>query len=393
MLTLAAAKAATPRDRAYKLADAGGLFLFVTPAGTRSWRLKYRRAGREQLKVLGRFPDLSLAQAREARDRFKRSLTGNHIDSCSTFEQLAHSWYEHNRTSWSPAHAADVIASLERDLFPGLGNKAIAEIDAPCLLNAMRSVENRGCIETARRIRQRLSAIFGFAIAQGMIAVDPAAHLGRAMGKARPPRPMPALTSIEHCRELLAATEQLVVSNRMIPLASRFLALTAVRLEAVRGMCWGEEDLEARIWRVPAARMKLSRAKKELAQFDHLVPLSPQAVDVLRAAAMSTFSTSNEDAKRDTLVFPGRLADAPIGEGALRDLYSRAGFGGRHVPHGWRSSFSTILNEELGPEWRGDIDRALAHSPKDKVEAAYNRAEQLGRRRQVFDRWGELLTG
>ena len=388
MLTLAAAKAATPRDRAYKLADSGGLFLFVTPAGTRSWRLKYRRDGREQLKVLGRFPDLSLAQAREARDQFKRSLSRNHIDSCSTFEQLARAWYQHNRSSWSPAHAADVIASLERDLFSHVGNMVVSEIDAPCLLNAMRSVEARGCIETARRIRQRLSAIFGFAIAQGMIAVDPAAHLGRAMGKARPPRPMPALTRIEDCRELLAATDQLVVVNKMIPLASRFLALTAVRLEAVRGMRWHEVDLDARLWRVPAARMKLSRAKKELASFDHLVPLSAAAIAVLERARENGHDTHS----KGDLVFPGKSTSVPIGEGALRDLYRRAGFGGRHVPHGWRSSFSTIRNEELGPEWRADIDRALAHSPKDKVEAAYNRAEQLGRRREVFDRWGELLT-
>lgn len=393
MLTQAAVKAATPRDRAFKLADSGGLFLFVTPAGTKSWRLKYRLSGHEQLKVLGRFSAMSLGQAREARDAFKQQLrrdSGNQVDSASTFEQLAHSWYQHNRSSWSPAHAADVIASLERDLFPGIGNKAITEIDAPCLLIAMRSVEARGCIETARRIRQRLSAIFGFAIAQGLIAVDPAAHLGRAMGKTRPPRPMPALTSIEHCRELLAACDQLVVVNGMVPLASRFLALTAVRLEAVRGMRWGELDFEARLWRVPAARMKLSRAKKELAQFDHLVPLSARALAVLESA--SAFSFSNEGAKPEALVFPGR-GSSPIGEGALRDLYQRAGFGGRHVPHGWRSSFSTILNEDLGPDWRADIDRALAHSPKDKVEAAYNRAEQLGRRREVFDRWGALLTG
>lgn len=386
MLTQAAVKTAMPRDRAYKLADAGGLFLFVTPAGTRSWRLKYRRGGREQLKVLGRFPDLSLARARETRDQFKRSLTGNHIDSCSTFEQLARSWYQHNRSSWSPAHATDVIASLERDLFPDVGNMVVSDIDAPCLLNAMRSVENRGCIETARRIRQRLSGIFGFAIAQGLIAVDPAAHLGRAMGKSRPPRPMPALTSIHDCQALLSSTDRLVANNKMVPLASRFLALTAVRLEAVRGMRWGEVDIGERIWRVPAARMKLSRAKKELAQFDHLVPLSTAALSVLAQA--NGYDTHSEE----DLVFPGR-SGAPIGEGALRDLYQRAGFAGRHVPHGWRSSFSTILNEELGPDWRSDIDRALAHSPKDKVEAAYNRAEQLGRRREVFDRWGEMLTG
>jgi integrase len=171
-------------------------------------------------------------------------------------------------------------------------------------------------------------------------------------------------------------------------MASRFLALTAVRLAAVRGMRWPEVDLEARIWTVPAERMKLSKPKKGEERFAHVVPLSDQALWILRGLRSST---SLEEGNLKRLVFPGR-SGGPIGEGTLRELYNRAGFAGRHVPHGWRSSFSTILNEDLGPEWRTDIDRALAHSPKDKVEAAYNRAQLLDRRRVIFDRWGELLS-
>jgi integrase len=172
------------------------------------------------------------------------------------------------------------------------------------------------------------------------------------------------------------------------------LALTAVRLEAVRGMRWDEiEDLDghAPLWRVPPARMKLKKAKKEDARFAHLVPLSDAAVAILRQAARENGYDTHSPQAED-LVFPGRDHGRPIGEGAIGALYDRAGFSGRHVPHGWRSSFSTILNETLGPDARADIDRALAHTPKDKVEAAYNRAELLDRRRMLFARWGELLA-
>ena len=407
MLTNAAAKAATPGPRAYKLADAGGLHLFIAPTGSKSWRLKYRwpkgPSSREKLLTIGRFPEVPVALARilqaEAKERLAAgvdpaSLRRARDERGESFEHLARAWHAHNLANWSDAHAADVLASLERDLFARLGKMVAGEIGPTDLLAVLHKVEARGCVETARRLRQRLSAIFGFGIAQGLVERDPAAQLGRAMRHAPPSRPQPALTTIEECRALLAACETIPVASP-IRLASRFLALTAVRLDAVRGMRWDElEDLDgpAPAWRVPPARMKLKRARKHLASSAHLVPLSPQAVAVLREA-MFIFAPSFEAAKMNMLVFPGRDPTRPIGEGALRDLYARSGFTGRHVPHGWRSSFSTILRETLGDAAAGDVERALAHSPKDKVEAAYNRAAQLDRRRALFERWGEMLAG
>ncbi|WP_156840257.1 tyrosine-type recombinase/integrase [Novosphingobium aquimarinum] len=405
MLTQAAAKAAVPRDRAFKLADFGGLFLFVAPTGTKSWRLKYRRGGKERLLVLGRFPEISLPDARKRREEAKAQLRAG-LDPATprelleTFEQLARAWYRHAEAGWSRAHAEDVIAALERDVFPAIGDRQATTIEPPELLDVLGTLEARGRIETARRMRQRLSAIFGFGIAKGLLERDPAHHLRRAMQAAAPTRPMPALTRIEDCRALLAACDR-ADARAATRLASRFLALTAVRLEAVRGMRWEElEDLDGAepLWRVPAARMKLKRAKKNDARFDHLVPLSREALSVLRAAGELGVDPKlvrrepHEDG-HDThsFVFAGRSGIAPIGEGAIGALYARAGFAGRHVPHGWRSSFSTILNETLGPDARDDIDRALAHSPGSKVEAAYNRAAQLNRRRVLFERWGAML--
>ena len=398
MLTPAAVKAARPQPRAYKLFDAGGLFLFIAPTGLKSWRVKYRRAGREQLLTIGRFPEISLPEARQRRDEARARLAAGgdpavvHFN-VNSLEQLGRAWHAHARDQWSAEHATDVLASLERDIFPALGNRAAGEIAAPELLAALRVVEGRGCIETARRLRQRLSMIFAYGVAEGLIENDPAARLAAAMRKGRPARPQPALVSIEDCRQLLEACET-VGAGASVRLASRFLALTAVRLDAVRGARWGEiEDLDgpAPLWRVPSERMKLARAKKGDARFDHVVPLSAEACGVLREA-MLIFATSNEAPKADSLLFPGAGKNLPLGEGAIGALYARAGFAGRHVPHGWRASFSTILNEELGEEWRAAIDRALAHSPKDKVEGAYNRAEQLGRRRALFARWGALLA-
>lgn len=402
MLTNAAAKAAGAQPRAYKLFDGGGLFLHVAPTGTKGWRLKYRWRGREKLLVLGRFPEMNLAQARMAREEAKAKLRDG-VDPAATaarldtFDQVARAWHAVHRARWSAVHAGDVLASLDRDVFPTIGARPIDEIGAAELVQLLETIEASGKIETAKRLRQRLRQIFAFAKTRELVDDNPAAELGAALAGVTVSTPHPALTDIDECRALLAKCE-VVPARPMTRLASRCLALTAVRLEAVRGMRWEEvEDLDgpAPIWRVPAARMKLAKAKKGEERFDHIVPLSPAAVAVLREAAEIGVNTHFWVCGGDSpsgLVFPGRSKTSPIGEGALRELYIRAGYAGRHVPHGWRSSFSTILNEQLGEEWSGAIDRALAHAAMGKVEAAYNRAQMLERRRELFDRWADLLT-
>lgn len=394
MLTNAAAKAAGAKSRAYRLYDQGGMYLQVRPSGTKSWILKYRWRGREKTLTIGQFPEINVARARilqaQAKEQLEEGVDPSRAQrSADSFEQLARAWHRHHRASWSETHAADVIASLERDVFPELGARPIGAVQPRELLDVVRSVEKRGCLETAGRLRQRLSAIFGFGIAEGLREEDPAAQLGRAMRKGKLTVPHPALTDLDDIRHLLRACEADRGAAVTI-MASRFLALTAVRLAAVRGMTWAEVDLEARVWTVPAERMKLSKSKKGEQRFEHVVPLNDQALWILRGLRRVDEKIGHRS-HSSPLVFPGR-SGGPIGEGTLRELYKRAGFAGQHVPHGWRSSFSTILNEDLGPEWRSDIDRALAHSPKDKVEAAYNRAQLLDRRRRIFERWGELLA-
>lgn len=388
-LSSAAVKAARPRSRAYKMFDERGLFLFVTPTGLRSWRLKYRIDGREKLLTLGQWPDLQLGDARDRAEQ-ARALVAQGVDPSGTkraaaqictFEMVARQWHALQTEYWTERHAADVLDSLARDVFPEIGDMPIGAITTPVVLQALRAVEARGSIETARRIRQRISGVFAFAVAEGLAEQDPAAIVGKALRPAPPVRPQPALIDIEDARALLDACER-AGGPPIIRQASRFLALTAVRMGALLGARWDEfADLDgaAPLWRVPATRMKLKKARKADPANDHLVPLCRQAVAILKAVR------ENGHGARSPAVFPIRPA-------AIGALYARAGYAGRHVPHGWRASFSTILNEHF-PLERGTIDMALAHVQKGQSESegAYNRAQLLAQRRDLFQRWGDML--
>lgn len=398
MLSTSSVKAARARASAYKIADERGLHLFVAPTGRKSFRLRFRWEGQEQLLTIGQWPEVSLdaarARAEAAREQLGRGVDPRTVRAAVTFEAAARDWHAHRRPGWTAVHAGDVLDSLVADVFPAIGADELAAIDSPAVLRVVRAVERRGAIATARRIRQRISDVFAYAISEGWCAADPAAVVGRALAPAPAARHQPALVTVDEVRALLAAAER-PAGGAIIKLASRFLALTAVRLAAVRGARWSEiEDLDGAepMWRVPAERMKLRAAKKLDAANEHLVPLAPAAVAVLRAARAASAGGG------DALIFPGRGGTAPIGENAIGDLYARAGFAGRHVAHGWRASFSTILNEAF-PDDRSAIDRALGHILKRedgsaaKVEGAYNRAQQLAARRRLFDAWAAILTG
>jgi integrase len=391
MLTNAAVKAATPRSRAYKLADERGLFLFVTPTGLKSWRMKCRYQGRELLLTFGRYPDVTLAQARARCDAARMAIAAGEdprgdraAASTDTFEAVARVWHAARIDRWSAVHAGDVLASLERDVFPAIGAKRLAEIDEGGVLELLERVEARGCVETARRLRQRIDGVFRFARRRRLVSHNPA-DVADELAVRPPARPMPALTDVDDCRALFAACER-AGGVPIVRRAARFLALTVPRLGSLRAMTWSEiEDLDgaAPLWRIPADHLKLAKAKKGEARFAHLVPLAPAAVEVLRKVAADQFGGGAGMIDPAARVFP-------VGEAAIGALIARAGFKGRHVPHGWRSSFSTIMNEVL-PGEREAIDAALGHTNKNKVEAAYNRAEQLDRRRRLFLAWADLI--
>lgn len=405
MLTTAAVKAARFRASAYKLTDERGLHLFVTPTQRKTFRLRFRFAGKEQLLTIGHWPEISLeaarARAEAARQQLARGVDPRTVAGAMTFEAAARRWHAHRAPGWTPVHAADVLGSLVAYVFPAIGADDLDAIDTPTVLRIIRAIETRGAkgaIVTAKRVRQRISDVYAYAISEGWATADPAFVIRRSLAPAPAVRHQPAVATIAEARELLAAAE-LVDAGAAVKRASLFLALTAVRLAVVRGARWCEiEDLDGAepLWRVPAARMKLAAAKKLDAANDHLVPLSRAAVAILQEIRAETeVSARNPQNGSAELIFAGR-GGAAIGEGTIGALYVRAGFGGRHVPHGWRAAFSTILNELL-PEERGTIDRALGHALKRedgstaKVEGAYNRAQLLAPRRRIFETWAEVL--
>ena len=366
MLTAAQVRAAEPRERPYKVADGGGLFLHVAPTGTKTFRLAFRFGGKAQLLVFGRAGDVSLADARARRDEARLDIRNNRnpagvrrraiaaltaVNDGIAFEPVARAWFTANAQRWSAEHATDVITSLERHVFPAIGAAPIISIGSPRILELLRAIEATGAIETARRVRQRISAVFARAIAEGLVAADPAAIVARALEVKPETRRQAALLDLDQLRAALAAVDA-VADLEVVRLASQLLALTAVRSAVARGARWSEfQDLDgpAPLWRIPAARMKLTRARKRDAANDHLVPLSRQAVAVLRRAQHIGGATD--------MVFPGARRGRPIGENAIGAVYRAAGLQGRHSPHGWRAAFSTILNEIDPANRAADSDR------------------------------------
>lgn len=417
MLTDAAVRKAEGREKPYKMADAGGLYLYVTPSGGKSWRMKFRFEKKEKLLTFGPYPEVKLSEARDRRDEARRRIREN-IDPSGArkraqeeqerlaaeaaklmrFEPAARTWHELQAPRWAPVHAEDVITSLARDVFPDLGERPLAHITAPMLLETLRKVEDRGSIETAKRLRQRISAVFDYAISEGIVENNPA----RAICKALKPLPkkgrQPSLTDPDQAREVLIAAESSGASP-ITKLASRFLALTQARPGMVRGMEWSEVegvDWDDRsfgpflpLWRIPAARMKLILDLKEEDGFEHQVPLCWQAVEALRAVRRLT--------GRGRLVFPGqRHAHRPLSENAIGYLYNRVGYHGRHVPHGWRATFSTTMKARARKAGKladlETIELMLAHVPPNKVAAAYDRHEHMERRRELGQEFADLLT-
>lgn len=404
MLSDAKIRAAKARDKAYKLSDSHRLYLLVTPNGSKLWKWNYVYDDRQKTMAFGNYPMVSLVDARARRDE-ARTLVSEGRDPMvakrlkieanieagrNTFERVTREWHEIAKPQWAKIHAADILRSLERDVFPDIGPLPISELTPPIIYDVLKSIEDRGSIETAKRIRQRISAVFVYAIAKGMAQSDPAEKLGAALKPLRKGR-QPAITDLTRLRKMIDDAEQ-DFARPVTRLALRFLALTAVRPNELRGARWDEfEDLDGAkpLWRIPAARMKGDLDRKEEINGDHLVPLSRQAVAVLRALWPLTGG--------DDLLFPSnRHGHRPMSENAIGYLLNRAGYHGHHVPHGFRAAFSTIMNEWAEREGKDHdrkvIDLMLAHVPKEKIEGAYNRAAYMPRRREIAQLWADMLT-
>jgi integrase len=389
-LTDTAIRNAKPRKAPFKISDGGGLHLLVQSNGSRLWRLAYRFAGKQKTLALGSYPTTSLAKAREGRDSAKRLLADGKDPSAqkrrdkialkavgdATFKAIALEYLDNRRHALTPLYADQTLRRLEADIFPHLGTRPVAEIDALELLDVLRKVEKRGALEQARRLRQSVGQVFRYAMITGRSRHDPSTALKGALkpkGRQRHHTPMPR-------DELPSFLRTLGVydGDPRTALALRLVVLTMVRTTELRAARWEEfEHLDARepLWRIPAERMK--------ARFEHLVPLSSQAVAVLAELR------ALPGAKANGFLFPSPSRDGCMSNNTMLFALYRMGWHGRATVHGFRGVASTILNEMgFPPDW---IERQLAHDERDDVRGAYNSAQYLSGRRQMLQRWADWL--
>jgi integrase len=373
------------------MADGRGLFLLINPTGSKLWRWRYRMAGREKLLALGAYPDISLIAARgactDARQllangtdpsEVRKAVKTERIEAAAvasdTFEAVAREWMARQEVAEVTANKTRWI--LETFLFPEIGSRPIAELTARDLLAALRKVEATGKLETAKRAKIKAGQVFRFAVIEGKAESDPTASLRGAL-KAPRNRHHAAITDPAKMGELLRAIDGF--TGQFVTLAALKVApLVFVRPGELRQAEWSEIDLDGALWRIPAERMKMKAA--------HLVPLSTQAVAVLRELHPLT--------GEGRFVFPGlRTASRPMSENTVNASLRRLGYTGEEMTgHGFRSMAATRLNE-MG--WNADaIERQLAHAESNKVREAYTHAAQyLEERTRMMQAWADYLDG
>ncbi len=385
MLTTDKLERAKPAAKAYKISAGGGLFVLVTPSGSKLWRWKYRFQGRENLLALGRYPDVGVKAAGLARDDARLKLTrlgvdpnaerrlgGRLTDTGDSFEAIAREWHG-KRTSWTPGHAATTMGRLERGVFPFIGTRSVAQITAPEVLALLRRIEGRGHIETAYRTFWIVREVLTYAIATGRATTNVVAGLSSALSD-RVVRNLPAVTAPAEVGALLRAIDD-YPGTFIVRQAFKLAPLVFLRPGELRAAEWAEIDLDAAEWRIPSARMKR--------RVPHLVPLSKQAIAILRETRALTGN--------GVYVFPSaRGAVRPMSNAAITAALRRMGYDRDTMTwHGFRSLASTLLNEQ---GWNRDaIERQLAHGAADDVRAAYNRAEYLPERRKMMQSWADTL--
>lgn len=387
-------KYAARRQREYKLFDGEGLFVLVTPKGSKLWRFKYRLAGKEKVLSLGKYPAVSAAVARQKK-REAKQLIEQGVDPCDAkrakkhrqdplrqFESIARAWHANRAEELDEAHAARVIRRMERDVFPALGQREIESITAPEILEVVRAVEARGALDVSRRVKQGIGQVFRFAIASGWATSDPTVSLGDAL------KPKPKVRHM--ARVPLAELPMLVRAIRNYDGeadtrrrettrdALLFTMLTWARTSETRFAVWDEfEDLggEKPLWRLSPQRMKMER--------EHLVPLSSQVAELL---------LRRRRASNDLFVFPGEKSGQPISENTMIYACYRMGYLRKQTVHGFRGLGSTWANEAecYRPDW---IEMALAHADEDEVRGAYNSALYLTPRRRMLQHWADELCG
>lgn len=389
-LTDTALKTAKPQEKLYRLSDSGGLYIEIAPSGGKWWRLKYRFEGKEKRLSLGTYPEVSLKDARVRRDEARKLVAAGvdpsahrqatkaarEAENANTFEVVAREWFSKQSATWAPSHAEKVMARLENDLFPYLGKRPVAAITAPELLTVLRKIEEREAIDTSHRARQNCSQIFRYAIATGRAVRDPAADLKGALTPVKQSH-FASMTDPKAIGGLLRAIDG-YQGEPVTKGALRLAPLVFVRPGELRHAEWSEIDLDKAEWNIPAEKMKMREP--------HLVPLSAQAIAVLRDLQPLTGD--------GRYVFPSpRTSKKPISDNAILAALRRMGFAKEEMSgHGFRAMARTLLDEvlQVRPDY---IEHQLAHAVRDPNGRAYNRTAHLAERRKMMQLWADYLDG
>lgn len=366
----------TPVGKSRKIADGHGLMLLVSPAGSKSWYLRKLVEGKEQMISLGRYPEVGLAAARKAAGEVSARLAQGlppkaEPKTIVTFGQAASEWLKLQQDKTTPAYCRDIEQRLEKHILPVFGDMDITAIRPKQILDTLRAISATGIKDTVRRLRMYMSQIFKYAIIAEYCEIDPAASLQSALPKITSKR-MPARTKPEEVRAMFRACCYYGAS-RTVRNALLFQALTAIRPGNAQKAEWTEIDFEKAVWTIQEGKMKMRRPFQ--------IPLSKAALDVLR----DQIKVSGND----RYVFTGRQRGSTISENTLNQALKSMGITD-HVPHGWRSSFSTIANES-GLFRREVIELSIAHEKENKVEAAYNRSQLWPERVRLMDWWADFL--
>ena len=397
MLTDAQCRNATcpPDKKQARFADSGGMYLQVSPAGSKRWFLKYRIAGAEKQLALGSYPAVSLSDARKARDLAKAQKSGG-LDPVATrkveklkatlpdgvtFKAVATEWYERQSPQWSASHAARSLRQLERDLYPWLGDRPIAEIHAMELLAVLQKVEDRGAVETADRVLMLARQVWDYWLPTAKVAQR---NITEGLKKRLTPyrgKTFAAIVEPLQFGDLLRAMP-VYKGGTIVRTALQLAPLVYQRPGNLREMEWAELDLDAALWTIPSMKMKRTKAEKEQGAA-HVVPLPTQAVTLLRELHPIT--------GHGRYVFPGeRSHDRPISDNSVRSALYALGFGKAQTWHGFRASARTMMVDQLNLDPLA-IEANLAHAVKDSNGRSYNRTQYLAQRFQQIQTWADYL--
>ena len=380
-------KRAKAAEKAYSLGDGGGLYLWVKPTGGKLWRWSYRFEGKEKLMSLGKYPDVSLAQARERHSEARKLLatgvdpmaqrkaekTAERIAIENSFQSITTQWLEHWQEGKSPRHVDTVRRRMAADILPCLGARPIAEIEAPELVAMANAIQDRGARDIAKRALETVGQVFRFGIAHGYAKRNPATEIRPSDILKSSPKTNYARVDGRELPTLLRRIE-VYQGKQVTRLAMKLMSMTFVRTTELIEAKWGEFDLENARWDIPAERMKM--------RTPHIVPLARQALEVLEM--LRDFTGSNE------WLFPGDLnAAQPMSNNTILKALERMGYKGRMTGHGFRGLASTILHEQGYAH--DHIELQLAHAPCNAVSAAYNHALYLEPRARMMQDWADFL--